>query len=687
MRTAGSVFFTAIRMFTIIFVVLVMALVVALSQVNLDSLRSGIVTVLQDATGLPVQINGAVSWKLSLQPQIELNSVCVENASWAKSKCAYSADKIDVRLNLVSLFRNKPTIHNIKLYNVKIDIEENKQGEYSAPKFQAFETTDVAVGQNEKYPFKDMGFGGVEIKNLDAKILKKRYQLAGFNIRMNEKKDTREYSGWLKINKDVLPFIISMSEYNPERKIYPLQMAISTGGDALIANVALEGTSRLPIDFIIKGDLPDMTMIGDFYDVDLSQIKNISVNIAGGFDRKKLILRKSDIVIRNTKIGFSGDYDWAKEKDVINLNVSSKKLNLQDVFPNLYGRYIIIKNRKLNVFKDIPLFGKAFVDKTINLNLNLDRFIMYRDLDIQNMHLQLKAQNNHVRIDSDLSFAKGDIDFAIDADVDKDGHIWSTVAFAGQNVQVGNILQEVHINDFLSEMPVNIDVFVQANGKNLSDIMATVSGPVQVYAVGAGYAHSALVSYVYGADFLTSLRHSIEDLFSSEKKHNQIKVSCMALNAKLRNGVFDSQNGFAIETNAINIRLAGNLNLGEEEMNLSLTTVPVRGLKLSLTGNVVNSVALKGDLAQPDINISGASVAGKVASATGLGLLLAPLTGGISLVAGAGIGLVAGDLLENWLADDKPCKTAMEEGAPVYDDDPEWFSVPVADLIQGMLAR
>ena len=211
--------------------------------------------------------------------------------------------------------------------------------------------------------------------------------------------------------------------------------------------------------------------------------------------------------------------------------------------------------------------------------------------------------------------------------------------------------------------------------------MQTITGPVRVYSEGVGYAHSALVSYMYGTDFLTSLRHSIQDLFSSQKKHDQIKISCVALNVKLRDGMFETQNGFAVETNAINVRLAGSLNLGDEDMKLSLTTVPVRGLKLSLTGNVVNSVSLTGSLAQPDIKISGAAMAGKVASATGLGLLLAPFTGGISLVAGAGLGLVAGDLLENWLADGNPCQTAMERGAPDRRGDPEWMSKPMSDLM------
>ena len=192
---------------------------------------------------------------------------------------------------------------------------------------------------------------------------------------------------------------------------------------------------------------------------------------------------------------------------------------------------------------------------------------------------------------------------------------------------------------------------------------------------------------MYGTDFLTTLRHSITDLFSSEKKYNQMTISCVSVNTKLREGLIETQHGVAVETNAINVRLAGNLDLGDEKMQLSLTTVPVRGLKLSLTGNVVNSMEITGNLAEPTIRISGAAVAGKVASATGIGLLLAPFTGGIGLVAGAGVGLLAGDLLENWLADDNPCETALERGAPSRRGDAEWMDLSAADLANNIINK
>ena len=682
-----SLFFPILRFVALIVVGLVVAMVVTLSQINLESLRGNIVSVLQDATGVPVQVDGDVSWKLSLRPRIELNDVRVANADWAKNKYAYSADKIDVRLNLISLFRDRPTIQNVKLYNVKVNIEQNADGKYSAPGFGAKiskNAPNVEKNTPNKYPIKASGLGGIEIKKIKADVLGRTYKLSGLNVRMFDRGDKREYSGWVKRDDVVSSFIISMSEYNPERKIYPVQVAVSTSGEALIANVALEGTSKLPIDFIIKGDLPNVKSIGQFFGVSVPNFERVGVNIAGGMDHKKITLRKSLLNINGSDFAVSGSYDWSNKTHVVNGYVYSGLFDLNKMFPN-DGKKSSRPDRELNVFKDVPLFGELFWNKTVDLRIELDNFVMYRDLNIQDLDLKLKARDNRIRVDSDLSIADGNVVFGIDADVDSDGMLNADVAFVGKNIFVGEILTEINKGDFISDLPVNIDVYVRAHGKNLSEVMQTLTGPVYVYSVDSGYAHSELVSYMYGTDFLTTLRHGIQDLFSSEKKHNQIKISCLALNAKLRDGVFETQNGFAIETNAINVRLAGLLDLGGEEMKLSLTTVPVRGIKLSLTGKVVNSIELTGNLAEPDIKISGAAVASKVASATGIGLLLAPLTGGLSLVAGAGIGLVAGDLLENWLADSHPCETALERGAPLYRDDPEWLGEPVSELINTVI--
>lgn len=676
-----NIFFSISRVLVIFIMGLAVAFIVALSQINLETLRGNVLAVLKDSTGLPVEIDGGVSWKLSLRPQIELNKVRVPNAEWAKHKDAFSAEKIDVTLNLISLFQDRPTIQNVKIYDASVCIEKNDKGEYSI----SSENASVSGAEKTEYPFEDPGLGGVEVKNLKLDILGNLYSLAGVNVRYFPRDDTREYSGWIKPDKDVLPFIVSYSKYNAERKIYPVKIALSTGGDALIANIALEGTSKQPIDFIIKGDIPNVAAAGKIFNLNLPDLDTVKVNITGGFDRNKLSFRNSSLTVKDNKLAFSGVIDWSKNVPLIDMDLESKLISLMDLFPDLYSKDWIRPNRELNVFKDTPLYGKDLLGVNLDLHISLDNFFVYRDFDIKDLDLSLNLIKGKGRLDSEAVIGNGNVEIGADINIDEDGRYYVKAAAVGRSMSVGEILNQVRVKDLISDLPVNLDAYLETNGTNLSEWMQNITGPVKIYSVNSGYAHSALVANMYGTDFLTTLRHSIQDLFRTEKKYNQMKISCVALNAKLRNGAFETRHGVAVETNAINVRLAGNMDLGKETMKLSLTTVPVRGLKLSLTGNVVNSIEITGNLAEPDVKISGAAVAGKVASATGIGLLLAPFTGGIGLVAGAGVGLLAGDLLENWLADDTPCKTALEKGAPAMRGDPDWLNEPVENLIQSVI--
>ena len=683
-------FFKIMRILTIFVMGLVVAVIIALSQINLETLRGDVLEILRDSTGLPVEIDGSVSWKLSLRPQIELNKVRVPNADWAKHKDAFSAEKIDVTLDLISLFRDRPTIQNVKVYDANICVEQNEKGEFSITSALSNEehSYEENVQQNQsENPFIDPGLGGLEIQNVDIDVLGRMYSLSGFQIRYMPRNDTREYSGWIKSKSDVFPFILSFSKYNAERKVYPVRIAFATGGEALIANLALEGKSKAPIDFIIKGDIPDIKEVGKFFNLSFISMPMMSVNISGGYDWQKLTLRNSSIKFRGNTLNFSGVVDWSGKLPNIKAKLDSKSINLVEIFPEAYDKKWVRPDRELNVFQDIPLFGEIFAQCNLDLRVTLNNFIVYREFNLKDTDVKLNVNNGKGRVDVTTNIANGEVNAAADVDIFPDGRMEARVGGTGRGIIIGELLNQIRVNNFISDLPVNFDMYVETNGSNLSEWMQTMTGPVTIYSADSGYAHSTLVANMYGSDFLTTLRHSIQDLFRSEKKYNQMKISCVALNTKLRNGLAETKNGVAVETNAINVRLAGSLDLGKEKMQLSLMTVPVRGLKLSLTGNVVNSMEITGNLAEPTIRISGAAVAGKVASATGIGLLLAPFTGGIGLVAGAGVGLLAGDLLENWLADDNPCSTAMEKGAPVRHDDPEWMSLPVADLANSVLNK
>lgn len=669
-----------LRLISLFFLGLVVAIIIALSKVNLETLRGHVLTVLQNATGYPVQIDGVVSWKFSLRPRIELNQVRIANASWAKEKYGFASERMDVTLDLISLLRNRPTIRSVKLYDTAIRIEKNAKGESSlqpiADTTNATDETDKVNVKISRFPIPDSPFGKIEFENLLFNDDVNKFFVRGVQLRYVHTNNQREYHGWIKPRDEVYPFIISMMEYNPDRKIYPVKLALSTGGNALIADVALDGNTKIPIDFVVKGDIVDVRAVRDIFDIDLTGLPKISVNIAGGFvDKDTLELRKSSISMRGTELNISGTYDWGRKTPLVKLNVSSKNVNLVKLVPEMYSGWVR-PNRELNVFHDMNLHGADIRNFDWDVNADLKHLIVYRDMDLMDTNIKITYKNTKGRVDANVGIAGGEMHVGGNFVIDETGHVYVKTGVKATDFTIGKLMQEIRINDFIVGLPMNIYGYFEANGKTMSDWMQTITGPVVAYSVADGYAYPQLVENIYGADVLTTLRHNIQDMFTEDKKHDKARISCVVANLKIRDGDIETKNGVAIETNSINARLAGDLNLGAETIDLALTTVPVRGLKLSLTGNVVNTVEIVGNLAEPDIQINGAALTGKVVSATGIGLLLMPFTGGVSFVAG----LFAGGLLENWLADSEPCKTALKEGAPRIDGDPMWMNIPVQVL-------
>lgn len=672
------------RVLSLFFFGLVVAVAIALSQVNLESLRGNVLSVLRNTTGYPVQIDGVVSWKFSLRPRIELNQVRVPNADWAKEKYGFSAERMDVTLDLISLLRNRPTIRSVKLHDTAIRIETNEKGESSLQPLEK-NVDDVASADKgikiEKFPIKNSPFGKIECEDLLFDNGEYKFFMSGVQLRYVHLKEQREYHGWIKPRDEVYPFIVVFNEYNADRKIYPVKVALSTGGNALIANIALDAKSKMPIDFIVKGDVVDLRAVRDLLDIDLTGLPKLTVDISGGLkDEHTLVIHKSTLAMRGVSVNVSGTYNWGGNIPSIKANVYSNNMNLLKLYPEMYSGWVRPK-RELNVFHDINLHGADIRKYDLDLTVNFKKFIVYRDMDLKNTTVNLTYKNSVGRVDADVGIAGGNMLVGGDFTIDEFGEIFIQTGIHAHNLTIGKLMEEIRIRDFIIGLPLEIYAYFEANGKNMSEWMKTITGPIIAKSTGTGYAYPKLVENIYGADVLTSLRHSIQDLFTADKKHDKAKISGVVANLKVRNGDIETTNGVAIETNSINARLAGDLNLGKEKIDLALTTVPTRGLKISLTGNVVNTVEIVGNLAEPDIKINGAAMAGKVVSATGLGLLLSPFTGGVSIVAG----LLAGGLLENWLADSEPCKTALKHGAPEQDGDPEWMSLPVQDLANQMI--
>ena len=205
--------------------------------------------------------------------------------------------------------------------------------------------------------------------------------------------------------------MIQFLEYNNERKVYPMKIALATGGDALIADVALEGTSKMPIDFVVRGDIPDVRQSGKWFNIDMVKLPKIKVNIVGGLDRKKISLRQSSLQIAGNTISFSGTYDWAKSIPVIKAKITSDNINLYKSFPEWFGggKKWVHPNRELNIFHDMPLFGKVLYGVDADVDIDLKRFVVYRSLDLGRTNVKMRAKNHKLFVDADVGIASGNL--------------------------------------------------------------------------------------------------------------------------------------------------------------------------------------------------------------------------------------------------------------------------------------
>jgi hypothetical protein len=686
-----SLFFRIARICAMFFVGLAVSLIIALSQVNLETMRKEIDAALEHATGMNIEIRGKIYWKFSLAPRVAISDVVIPAKEWAKNKHGVQIESVIAHLDLLSLLGKTATISDLTLINPVVYLEKNANGEHSLDSSRSLAAAQESDAP-PKFPFdSDWGIDSVIMKNPKFTFIDQREtaEFAADEIFLKYRKDNDsiEYDGHIVIGGQKYSFIASLSQLDADRKVYPVRVAIANKLTPVVANIALEQVSKMPIDFIIKGKVADAETLLKHFIPDFPEIAPMTLNISGGMGHDRITLRNTSISFGKSDLSVSGAVSWRGKKPDITVKLKSKQFILGEVFPKLYGQTKMPwehPNRPLNIFKNTPLYSEHLNIANADIVVDFANLMVYRSLSVESINSRLKIKDGAISVSADAKFADGDLKAAILAH-DDNGAVIARAAGQGRGVVIGKILESVGENDVVSGLPADFEFYLEGQGTNLSELMSSVTGPIQARSVAGGTALPDAAKYLYGQDFLTSLRHSVQDMVGQKNKYDKIAISCAAINLKIRNGMAETERGIALQTNAVNMRAAGGANLGKETLDAALVSTPVRGLKLSITGSIVNSIEFKGSMAEPDIKFDGGAMISRTVATTGIGmLLLAPFTGGLSLVAGAGVGFLAGDLLNNWLADDHPCDTAIKKGAPAKNDDPIFLNKPLSELTEEM---
>ena len=177
-----------------------------------------------------------------------------------------------------------------------------------------------------------------------------------------------------------------------------------------------------------------------------------------------------------------------------------------------------------------------------------------------------------------------------------------------------------------------------SSGKSPHQIASSLNGQSQI-TIGSARLASSFMNQ--GGDVLISLFDAINPM---RKKSNETTLECAVAYLPVKNGLVTVRDSIGIETDRLNIVLAGAVNLGSEQINLAFYPKEKSGLTAGL--DLASLVRLQGSLVKPQVGINKEAAVNQ-ALKLGLGFL----TGGASIVA---------QNAEGMMNKPHPCREAMQ---------------------------
>ena len=176
-----------------------------------------------------------------------------------------------------------------------------------------------------------------------------------------------------------------------------------------------------------------------------------------------------------------------------------------------------------------------------------------------------------------------------------------------------------------------------SSGMSPHQIASSLNGQTQI-TIGSARLASSFMNQ--GGDVFITLFDAINPM---RKKSNETTLECAVAYLPVKNGLVTVRDSIGVETDRLNIVLAGSVNLNSEQINLAFYPKEKSGLTAGL--DLASLVRLQGSLVKPQVGINKEAAVNQ-ALALGLGFL----TGGASIVAQNAEGVVNKP---------HPCRAAM----------------------------
>ena len=573
----------------------------------------------REATGRELSIAGPV--RLGFFPKIAVSAeqVSLSNAAWAKSPQMASLEKVALEISLLPLLSRRIEISSIQLAGLTLKLETNTKGEGNwlmgdaAPSGATASSSSGVAQADAKKSASDTDatdLNLVLIENLNLINSQINYRPSGAAVssygisRLSMQKNGAEtaISADLKQNAFTLALKGKMTSIREvlrsigtEAIDVNFDFEVTLGGKAsqLKGKAALNPAKPTQFDVSFKAGELDLSAIPAF-----SSPASPTTSVASNANT-------TATKVFNTIAPPSQTPTAARAAERF---FSDTPLPLD---------YLPSGNGTLNVdIAQLVLPSKVVLKKVVTLVR-----LTPQQIDIPKMAFQL---------------GNGQFDGSARIDNTQTAPNW---AFKGQasGFTLEQLLASTNSKGKVSGGDMRAAFNFTSSGMSPHQIASGLSGQSQI-TIGSARLASSFMNQ--GGDVLISLFDAINPV---RKKTNETTLECAVAYLPVKNGLVTVRDSIGVETDRLNIVLAGSVNLNSEQINLAI--YPKEKSRLTAGLDLASLVRLQGSLVKPQVGINKEAAVSQ-ALTLGLGFL----TGGASIVA---------QNAEGVMNKPHPCHTAM----------------------------
>jgi len=609
----------------------IVAVYAVLASYDFDDLRGVIEAQAKDATGRTLRIAGPMNLDVSLAPTLTIEKVTFGNSDWGTWPELLSVRRLEVEVELLPLLTGNILVRRLVAIEPIVLLETNAAGQGN----WVIEGVGTASGEPSAIP----AFRRIEIREGRAIY---RNGVSGQEHlvtlqSLNARADTPASPSQVSIEG-----IYNGVSFNAEGTLgsrdnllgggrFPIDLEIVAGATSLKAEGAvdnlaaaqglnlhaeLSGTSLSDLGALIGEDLP---ALGPY-------------TLAGRIGDTKDGIKLNDLTIALGESELSGDaaFAFTGDRPTITAELKAEALDLDDFIASRDSEAEIESGR---LFSDrtLPVISLQTFDAFVILNAEQARFDDKTMMSELSLVLTLKTGRLEV-LEFEAGFSGGILNGKMILDT-TDADLSLDLNLQAKDFDYGHFLQGRNITDGI-DGKLDADIELSAVGNSVRAWASSLRGRADITG-GEGRVRSGLLS-ASGAGLV--------DVFSAWREGEaDLQLNCVVLRLPIEGGVVQGET-VLIDTAAVTVDVSGEVNLGDESLNLKVTPQTKHTSLLSL------AVPLRvgGTILEPDV---GPDALGTVLGAAKIaGMFINPLVAGAVIV------------LESEVANQNPCVAAIDAG-------------------------